>query len=102
MKRKSAKKSSIPITAEIRPINPQAFHAGMKVLRYFNDPISKKRIADPINESTITNKTLIIMPEIRSLLRRFLRAASVSCTSSRRTDFISLSKPSIISLRNDN
>ena len=102
MKRKSAKKSSMPITAEMRPIIPQAFHAGMKVLIYFNDPMSRKRIADPINEITMTNKTLTIMPEIRSLWRRFLRAASVSCTSSRRTDFISLSNASIISLTNDN
>jgi hypothetical protein len=32
----------MPITAEMRPIIPQAFHAGMKVLRYFNDPMSRK------------------------------------------------------------
>jgi hypothetical protein len=102
MKKKRTKKTIPPITAEVRPMTPQAFHAGIKVPRYFSDPISKKTIADPINEITKANKTLTIMPEIRSLWRRFLRAVSISCTYSLRIAFISLSNASMISLAKDN
>jgi len=102
MKRKSAKKSNMPITDEMRPIIPQASHAGIKVLRYFRDPIIRNRMADPISEIIMAKKTMTIIPEIRSLRRRFLRRTSVSCKRSLRTDFISLSNESIISLKSDN
>jgi hypothetical protein len=88
MMMKSTKKSSPPITPEVRSMMSQAFHAGMKVLRYFSDPMSKKMEADTINEITRADKTLTIMPVIRSLWRRFLRAVSVSCTYSLRMAFI--------------
>jgi hypothetical protein len=91
MKMKRAKKSRMPITPEVIPMTPQAFHAGIKVIRYFSDPISRKRIADPVNEITMANKTVTIKPEIRSLWRRFLNSASASCAYSLRTAFISLS-----------
>ncbi len=42
--------------AEVRPMIPQACHAGIKVLRYFSDPISRKKIPDPINAITMANK----------------------------------------------
>ena len=80
----------------------QAFHAGMKVIRYFNDPMRVKRAADPINEMTRVNKTLIIMLVIKSFLRRFFRAVSVSCTYSFRIAFISLNNALIISLKEVN
>lgn len=80
MMMKSTKRSSPPITPEVKPMMPHAFHSGMKVLRYFSDPISMKMEADPINTITMDNKTLTTMPVIRSLLRRFLISASVSCT----------------------
>ncbi len=35
---------------EDMPVMYQAFHAGMKVMRYSNEPIRVKRAADPINE----------------------------------------------------
>jgi hypothetical protein len=65
MKKKRTKKTIPPLMAEVRPITPQAFHACIKVPRYFSDPISRKTIADPINEITRANKTLTIMPEIK-------------------------------------
>jgi len=99
---KSTAKSSPPITPEVRPMMVQACHTGMKVLRYFSDPMSKKMAADPIDEITSTNKTLTIRPEIRSLCRRFLRATSVSCTYSLKTAFTSLRNSSIISLKSGN
>jgi len=102
MNKKSTKKSSPPITAEVRPMMLQAIHDGMKVPRYFSDPTSKKRAADPINEITSANKTTTIMPEFRSLRRRFLRETSVSCTYSLRTAFTSLSNSSIISRKSGN
>jgi hypothetical protein len=40
MEKKRTKKTIPPITAEVRPITPQAFQAGIKVPRYFSDPIS--------------------------------------------------------------
>jgi hypothetical protein len=46
-------------------------------MRYSSDPMRMKREADPINEITRVIKTLTIMLEIRSFLRRFFRAASV-------------------------
>jgi len=91
MKRKSARKSSPPITPEVIPTMYQAFHAGINVLRYFSDPMSMNKDADPINEITRANKTLTTMPVIRSFWRRFLRAVSVSWTYSLSMAFISLS-----------
>ena len=91
MMMKSTEKSSPPITPEVRPMMVQACHAGMKVLRYLSDPISRNRAADPINEITRANKILTIMPVIRSFWRRFLRAVSVSRKYSLRMAFISLS-----------
>jgi cellulose synthase/poly-beta-1,6-N-acetylglucosamine synthase-like glycosyltransferase len=96
------KMSSPPVTPEMIPIMSQAFHAGMKVLRYSCCPISKKMEADPISEVNKTNKTLIIMPMIRSFWRRFLRAASVSCRYALSMDFISLRIASMISLKSGN
>jgi hypothetical protein len=98
MNKKSAKQSNPPITAEVRPITLQAIHAGIKVLRYFSDPISRNKLADPINEITRADRMLTIMPEIRSLWRRFLRETSISCIFSLRAVFISVSIASIISL----
>lgn len=98
MKKKSTIKRSAAMTAVVRPMIVQAIHTGMKVLRNFSDPISRKRAADPINKITVANKMLTVMPEIRSLWRRFLRAVSVSCTYSLRASFISLNSASIISL----
>jgi hypothetical protein len=80
----------------------QAFHAGIKVPRYFSDPISVKMAADPRKEMTKANKMLIIMLVIRSFLSRFFRAASVSCTNSLRMTFNSLNNASIISLKEVN
>jgi hypothetical protein len=91
-----------PITPEVMPMMSQAFHAGMKMLRYFSDPMRMKMEADPINAITRANKTLTIIPVIRSLWSRFLRAASVSCRYALRTAFISLSNASMISLTSDN
>ncbi len=77
---------------EVRPIMSQASQTGIMVLRYFSCPMRRKRAADPINEITSANKTLTIIPVIRSFWRRFLRAVVVSCTYSLRMSFISLSK----------
>ena len=74
----------------------------MKVLRYFSDPMSTKMEADPRNEITSADKILIIMPVIRSLWRRFLRAVSVSRTYSLRIALISFSNASVILLTSDN
>ncbi len=89
--------SSPPMTAEVMPVMYQASHAGMVVMRYFSDPMRIKREADPMNEITRETSMLIIMLVMRSFLRRFLRAASSSCTYSFITVFISLKKASIIS-----
>ena len=102
MMMKSAKKSSPAIAAEVRPIMVQACHAGIEVLRYFSDPISRKRAADPIKEITKATKTPTIMPMMRSFWRRFLRAVSVSRTYSLRMAFSSLSNASMISFNDDN
>jgi hypothetical protein len=67
MKMKSTKKSSEPTTPEVRPMIYQAFHAGMKVLRYFSDPMRMKIEADPINAIARPNKILTIMPAIKIL-----------------------------------
>jgi hypothetical protein len=88
---KSTKKSRPAIAAEVRPIMVQACHAGIKVLRYFRDPMSRNRAADPIDAITRANKILAVMPAIRSFWRRFLRAVSVSCKYSLRMSFSSLS-----------
>ena len=93
----SAKRSSAPMTPEVMPVMYQAFHAGMKVMRYFSDPMRINREADPMNEITRETKMLIIMLVMRIFLRRFLRAASSSCTYSFMMAFISLKKASIIS-----
>jgi hypothetical protein len=79
------------------PVMYQAFHAGIKVIRYFSDPIRIKREAEPMNEITRETKMLIIMLVMRSFLRRFLNAPCCSCTYSFITSFISLKKASIIS-----
>jgi len=63
---------------EDMPVMYQAFHAGIKVLRYFSDPISVKMDADPINEMVRANRMLIIMLVIKSFLIRFFSATSVS------------------------
>lgn len=99
---KSAKRRSAPITPEVMPVMYQASQAGMKVLRYFSDPMRMKREADPMNEITRANKMLIVMPVIRSFLRRFLRAVSVSCTYSLRMAFTSFRNASIISFTDVN
>jgi len=88
---KRTEKSSPPITPEISPMMVQACHAGMKVLRYFSDPTSRKRAADPIKQTTRAIKTMATMPVIRSFWRRFLRAFSVSRKYSLRMAFSSLS-----------
>jgi len=98
----SDKMSSAPVTPEMIPIMSQAFHAGMKVLRYSCCPISKKSEADPISEVTRTDKTLTIIPMIISFWSRFLRAASVSCKYALSMDFISLKIASTISLTSGN
>ena len=97
MMMKSAKSSVAPMAPEVTPVMYQAFHAGMKVMRYFSDPMRMNKEADPMNEITRETKMLIIMLVMRSFLRRFLRAASSSCTYSLMTAFISLKKASIIS-----
>lgn len=79
------------------PVMYQAFHAGISVMRYSSDPMRMKREADPINEITRVVKTLTIMLEIRSFLRRFFRAVSVSFRYSFKMAFISLNNASIIS-----
>jgi len=91
MMMKSARKSSPANAAEVKPIMVQACHAGIEVLRYFSDPISRKRAADPTSEIARANKTPTIMLVMRSFWRRFLRAVSVSCTYSLRMAFNSLS-----------
>ena len=90
MKMKSIRKSTPAIAAEVRPMMVQAIHAGMKALRYFSDPISRKRAAVPINNIARADKTLITILVIRSFWRRFLRAASDSRRYSLRMSFISL------------
>jgi hypothetical protein len=98
MMMKSTKKSSAPITPDVRPMMYQAFHSGMKVLRYFSDPMSKKMKADPINRITRADKALTITPMINSLWRRFLIVFSVLRIYSLRMAFISLNNSSMISL----
>ena len=56
MNKKSPKRISAPITPEDMPVMYQAFHAGMKVIRYFNEPIRVKMAADPKNEMIRANK----------------------------------------------
>ena len=97
MMMKSAKRSSAPMTPEVMPVMYQASHGGMKVMRYFSDPMRINREADPMNEITRETKMLIIMLVMRSFLRRFLRASSCSCTYPLIMAFISLKKASIIS-----
>ena len=46
---KSTKRISAPITPEDDPVMYQAFHTGIKVLRYFSDPISEEE-ADPFTQ----------------------------------------------------
>lgn len=97
MMMKSAKRSITPITPEVMPVMYQASHAGMKVMRYFSEPMRIKREADPMNEITRETKMLIIMLVMRIFLRRFLRAPSCSCIYSFIMASISLKKASIIS-----
>jgi hypothetical protein len=97
MNKKSTKKISAPITPEEMPVMYHAFHAGIEVMRYFSDPTRMKREADPMNEITRAVKTLTIMLVIRSFLRRFLRAVSVSFRYSFKVAFISLNNAFIIS-----
>ena len=79
-----------------------AFQAGMKVIRYFSDPIKMKREADPKNEITKDTKMLTIILVIRIFLSLFLRSASDSCRYSFRMFFISLNKALIISFKEGN
>ena len=102
MMMKSAKKSSPAIAAEVKPIMVQACHTGIIVLRYFSDPTSRKRAADPTDKITRATKTLTLIPVMRSFWRRFLREVSVSRTYSLRIDFISLSTAYIISFTDGN
>ena len=97
MMMKSAKRSSAPMTPEVIPVMYQASHGGMKVMRYFSDPMRINREADPMNEITRETKMLIIMLVMRIFLRRFLSSPCCSCTYSLITAFISLKKDSIIS-----
>ena len=71
----STKMSSPPITPEVIPMTSQASRAGMKVLRHSNCPMSKKREADPMNEVTRTNTTVLIIPMIRKPLKAFLKSS---------------------------
>ncbi len=91
-----------PITPEVMPVMYQAFQAGMNVMRYLSDPMRIKRDAEPKNEITKDTKMLITMLVIRNFLRRFLKAASVSCTYSLRMFFISSNKTLMISLKEVN
>ncbi len=93
MIRKSAKKNITAITAEIRLIISQACQTGMKVLRYFSEPIIKNIEAVPINEIPRAKKIRVIMLVIKSFCKRFLRTFCVSCMYSLRIDFASLSNP---------
>jgi hypothetical protein len=97
MNKKSPKRISAPITPEDMPVMYQAFHAGMKVMRYSSDPMRLKREADPMNEITRVSKTLTIMLVIKSFLRRFLRAVCVSFRYSFKKAFTSLNNNLIIS-----
>ena len=97
MNKKSPKRISAPITPEDIPVMYQAFHAGMNVMRYSSDPMRLKSEADPMNEITSASKTLKIMLVIKSFLRRFLRAVSVSLRYSFKMAFISLNNNMIIS-----
>ncbi len=73
MMMKSTTKNIAAIAAEIRLIISQACQTGMKVLRYFSEPIIKNIEAVPINEMPRTNKIRIIMLVIKSFCNRFLR-----------------------------
>jgi len=86
---KSAKNSTAAAMPEVMPIMYQASQAGIKVLRYFSDPIRMKREAEPINEMPSVNKTLLTILIIISLLRRFLTAVSASFMYSLRMALIS-------------
>jgi hypothetical protein len=98
MKMKSTKGQSANGRWGWRLMMYPAFHSGMKVLRHFSDPMRMKMEADPINKIAMPNKTLTIMPVIRILRRRFLRAFSVSRMYLLRMAFISLKNSSMISL----
>ena len=98
----SARRISAPITPDVMPIIYKAVHAGMDVMRYFNEPIRINREADPRNEITRDSKIPIIMLVIRRFLKRFLILASDSCRYSFRTVFISLNNMSMISLKEVN
>ena len=98
MMMKSAKKSTPAMMPEVMPMIYKASHAGIEVLRYLNDPIRTNKEAEPRNEIPKAIKTLPIMLIIRSLLRRFFTAASVSFTYSLRMAFNSLRIAPIISL----
>jgi len=52
MNKKSTKRISAPITPEVMPVMYHAFHAGMKVMSTFSDPMRMKREAEPTNEIT--------------------------------------------------
>ena len=69
MMMKSTKRSSAPITVKVIPVMYPAFQVGMKVMRYFSDPMRIKREADSVNEITKDTMMLIIMLVIRSFLR---------------------------------
>ena len=95
---KSAKNTTAAVMPEVIPIMYQASQEGIKVLRYFSDPISMKSEAEPINEIPSANKTLPTIPITISLLRRFLIAVSASFIYSFRMAFISFRIEPIISL----
>jgi hypothetical protein len=97
MNNRSPKRINAPITPEEMPVTYQAVHAGMKVMRYFSDPMRMKREAEPINEITRAVKTLTIMLVIIIFLKRFLRAVSAPFRDSPKMAFTSLNNALIIS-----
>jgi hypothetical protein len=93
-------KSAVAMTAEVAPMIYQASHAGMVVSKYFREPISMNRDAEPAKEMPSEIKTEVTMDIITSFLSRTLTAASCLSTYSLIVAFISL-KNSVINSFSD-
>ena len=97
MMMKRPKNSAPAMIPEVMPIMYSASHAAIEVVRYLNEPISMNREAEPRNEIPREIKILLTMLMIRSLLSRFLTAASASFIYALSMAFISLRIAPIIS-----
>ena len=82
------------------PVMYQASQTGMKVMRYFSDPMRLKREADPMNKSPTdeyAEESRLCIRSFWDVFRRSLRSINYF-----RTAFISFNNTSIISLNEVN